>query len=448
MRLLNKIAVGASAFAFAAALSAGVNTASADAASLKNNITIDYAKSQLKVNSDDKKVIVSYPTVDKKNVLSADKNVCTYDSSGIVIVDLSTLNTTKDNYIKVVGNKNDEPVIIKIKAADQLGKAKTSATNGAISVPKKGETANYATSKLQYATTTSNWASMPETFEPMLQLGATVRVRVTPSETGNLANATTKTVADKAKVEYTVYEAAGTLPGKEIKVKIAKMANAPKVKVDYAKRTITVPAKSEYRINESNGLGNWVDSANKTVLDGTKITLTADGAIDVRTKATDKKPASKYAAVSWKAIYKIGVKAASDGKTASLVTSGAAVSDPDVTVTGGAVNVGYAVTNSVMNGTKVKTATSAAVTIKNESKIYAYQYVIVDKGAEVKLDTKGVKTLKTEKEVKITVKDSKTFKDKEIYVRRAAVTKGNTQWVTDWAKAATITNKAGTVTLG
>ena len=101
-----------------------------------------------------------------------------------------------------------------------------------------------------------------------------------------------------------------------------------------------------------------------------------------------------------------------------------------------------------MNGTKVKTATSAAVTIKNESKIYAYQYVIVDKGTEVKLDTKGVKTLKAGKDVKITVKDSKTYKDKEIYIRRAAVTKGNTQWVTDWAKAATITEKAGKVTLG
>lgn len=449
MRLLNKIAVGASAFALAAALSAGVNTASADAAAAPITGTFDLGKSQAIITATgDKKVVVSYPTVDKKGVLSADKNVCTYDvddASGKVVVDLSTLNPTKDNYIKISGNVNTEPVVYKIPAALQLGKG-TAASSGAITVTKKDKSALSAneTASLEYATTSSNWIpSLDMNFSKYLQLGATIRVRATGRNNAPVKE--TKTIKDKNN-EYALTVLDGTLPGKEIKVKIAKMANAPKAKVDYAKRTITVPAKSQYRINTANGLGDWVDSASKTVLDKTKLDFTVNNAIDVRTKATDKKPASKYAAVSWKAIYKIGVKVdATNAKKASLVVSGTST-----TVTGGAVNVEYAVTNSVMNGTKVKTATSAAVTIDNKASgaLYSYQYVIVDKGTEVKLDTKGVKTLKAGKDVKITVKDSKTYKDKDIYVRRAAVTKGNTQWVTDWVKVATITEKAGKVTLG
>lgn len=451
MRLLNKIAVGASAFAFAAALSAGVNATSADAAAPITG-AFDLDKSQAIITATgDKKVVVSYPTVDKKGVLSADKNVCTYDVgvSGKVVVDFSTLNPTKDNYIKISGNVNTEPVVYKIPAALQLGKG-TVASSGAITVTKKDKSnlSDAETRNLEYATTSSNWKSSSDMdFSQYLQLGATIRVRATGRNNAPVKE--TKTIKDKNN-EYALTVLDGTLPGKEIKVKIAKMANAPKAKVDYAKRTITVPAKSQYRINTADGLGAWVDSASKTVLDKTKLDFTVNNAIDVRTKATDKKPASKYAAVSWKAIYKIGVEVnATDAKKASLVTSNAALTGNEA-VTGGAVVISYGVTNSVMNGTKVKTATSAAVTIDNKASgaLYNYQYVIVDKGTEVKLDTKGVKTLKAGKDVKITVKDSKTYKDKEIYIRRAAVTKGNTQWVTDWAKAATITEKAGKVTLG
>ena len=80
---LNKIIVGASAFAMAAALSAGVGSADADAAkvakSVDDKISIDYAEQTLKVTgATDTKISVAFPTVKDKKV-GADKNVCTYD---------------------------------------------------------------------------------------------------------------------------------------------------------------------------------------------------------------------------------------------------------------------------------------------------------------------------------------------------------------------------------
>lgn len=476
MRLLNKIAVGASAFAFAAALTAGVVASPAPVAKADKNVTrsdnFNFSKSTLTienlVNSNDQKIIVSYPTVDKNSVLSADKNICTYDrgEDGNVVVDLSTLNPTKDNYIKVSGN-NSDTVVYKIPAAIQLGKG-TVASSGAITVTKKDKSTLTTTEKssLEYATTSSNWDKATSMdFSKFLQLGATIRVRVAGTENPNVEKAST--IKDKAGNTYTYKELDGNLPGKEIKAKIPKMANAPKAKVDYAKRTITIPKDCQYRINgEGDKFDKWQDEWVKvtanTPLDSTKLDLTKDGAVDVRKAATDTKPASKYSVTSWNKIYPMGVFEGTDKKI-QLVTSGPTITGGDVSggtlgagkydpVTHGAVTIKSESTKSTVDAKgKVKVVTSSAITINNkdDGALYEYQYVVVDKGTVPKLTDKVTGTVKKGTEKVVTVKNDSKYKDKDIYIRRAAVkTKGSEEWVTDWVKLATITNQAYDVTIG
>lgn len=458
---LNKIIVGASAFAMAAALSAGVGSADADASTISDkSVVFNLSSSVLSITAgDNNKISVSYPTVSKTGVLGADKNVCTYDvKDGSVSVNLSTLNVTKDNYIKISGDRAADPVIYKIPAADQLGKATVSATDGAISVPKKGTTANYDTAKLEFATTSSDWWSMDDAnFSDFLQLGATIRVRVAGTDKATVEKATS--LADKAKKEYVTYNVEGNLPGKEIKAKIKAMANAPKVKIDYNKRTITVPAKAEYRINKSDAFDSWsnawVKCTSKTDLKNGTIDLYKDGIVDVRVSETTTKPASKYAVVSWKAIYGIGAKAAtanSNGNVeTTLVASGSAVAE-NTAATGGAVTLKAEVTKAVLDSKdKVKTATSTAITVENKSKIYKYQIVAVDNDTKMSFDAKvkGAKAVNCDKtaSIKVICPKSGEFTDKDIYVRRVAVTKGDCEFVTDWSKVMTVTKKAGIVTV-
>lgn len=452
MKLLKKIAVGASVFVLTAVLSAGAGK-TADASSLKDNITLDLGKQTIKIaKSDDKKVVVSYPTANSKGVLGTDRNVCTYDvGTSDIIVDLSTLSSIKDNYIKIVGNKNTDPVVIKIPATETLGKATVNAASGEITVAKKNSTEVYDKTKLEFATANTNWAPFTD-MNPgsYLQLGATIRIRIAPSTNVSLGDK--KEITDTTKTTYDLYEVNGNLAGKEIKARINKRASAPKARVDYTKRTITISKGYEYRINKDDSLGEWKPVREKSFVleggkkfeDGTILDLTKAGAIDIRKAATERVPASMYSTVSYNPIFTFGVKNDTADK-ASLVTTAGAVTAG--TATGCGVTASYTITPS-----KEKTPAYAVVTIKNESKVYSYQYVTVDKGTIPELNTKGVKTLSvsktTPKEVRISFKGSTSFKDKEIYIRRAAVTTGNAEWVSDWCKLATITDNCGKVTLG
>lgn len=443
MNLFNKLVVGASAVAFAAALTAGVGATSADASSLADSTSV-YLDNQSYIHiseNGDTKVSVSYPTMSKKG-LSADKNICTYDmTEDGVDVDLSTLNVTKTNYIKIVGNKNDDPIVLKIDPATTLGKATVSASNGAITVgTKAAPTTPIAADKLQYATTTSNWENMEDMDSEMyLQLGATIRVRKEADDV-ILSDATVTDGTDVKSVGYKLYSLKGTFASKEIKAKIKKMANGPKVSIDLAKHTIKVPKKAQYRVNTAEGNGTWTYVADGISLDETKFDITKKGAVDVRTAATDKKPASKFTVAAYKAMYTFGVETDTNdttGATASLVSTASGVS---AAVTGGAVTAKYTISPAVK-----KTATSAAVTIDNKSKIYTYQYMTATT-APTATTTKGIKTVKTEKTA--TISKSSFKKDTVLYIRRAAVTKGVTEWSTPWVKVMTYSASNFTMTIG
>jgi hypothetical protein len=80
--------------------------------------------------------------------------------------------------------------------------------------------------------------------------------------------------------------------GKEVKVNIAKLANAPKLTVNYVKGTITLPANSSYRKNvEGADLGGYTTVSAKTVLtlsatEGTN-NFTAEKAFSIDIKKKD-----------------------------------------------------------------------------------------------------------------------------------------------------------------
>lgn len=508
---LNKIIVGASAFAMAAALSAGVapqasaegsdNTAS-PAATFAGTISIDYKAQKLTVaKGDDKKISVSFPTV-KDKVIKGEKNICSYDvSNSGVTVDLSTLNVTKDNYIKVWGDKSTTPVMIKIPASVQLGKATVNYKDekNKLTVAKKKETAPFD-AKIQYATSTSDWsAAVDQTaaktkdedgidVTTFLNLGATLRVRVAAS--ADPTNVTKKvtaigedsnTEATLDPVEYSVnksdtkvltYETEATFASKEVKAKVAKRANTPKVKVDYTLGTVTLPKNATFRVNgytddgataDANKLGKWtagdkkVLSAVATADAGTKVDISGGkvldlkngGGVDVRIAATDKKPASNYLAFNYAGkvtplVAAVTAPSAEEaGKPADAKCDSAVAKLTNKQVDVAAISaddfmnaeIDYARTKAVYktNGS-VKTATSGAITLKNTDKKYAYDIVTVTGTDAPKAELKkGVKTVKASgKDVTIKVKNDNDY---TVYVRRAAISKGtDATWATDWVK--------------
>lgn len=478
---LNKIIVGASAFAMAAALSAGVGSADASAAntvekSVSDKISIDYTKQTLKLAGlDDTKISVAFPTVKDKKV-GADKNLCTYDvdSKKEVNVDLSTLNVTKDNYIKVCGNKNTTPVIVKIPAATQLGKG--TVKDDKITVVDKAKAEVKVA--LDYAIGNGNFETKAATDNKVTeidvanytQLGATVRVRTSAS-----ATAENDTIIAKAPVEYTVgksttdkvnvYELTGTFAGKEIKVKVAKLANAPKVKVDWTKGTVTLPKNAEYRVNtigQSAALGKdatgWTAVDKLVLKKATKDSLTATemksgevldfakgGDIDVRTKATEKKPASKYLSFVYDKKAPVYVVSATDTQGASGVAD-TKYDSVEVKFGNTAKNTDsdklyklefkYARTQGTKVGKK-EVATSGAITVKNTDDKYTYQYVVVNSNTAPAVDVKGIKSVKAKTGTATIKLNNKN--DQYVFVRRAAVTKGDVAWATEWVKAIALT---------
>lgn len=461
---LNKIIVGASAFAMAAALSAGVGSADASADevedSVSDKISIDYKNQTLKLAElDDTKISVAFPTVKDKKV-GADKNLCTYDvDSKKVDVDLSTLNVTKDNYIKVWGNKNKVPVIVKIPAATQLGKG-TVKDNKITVVDKAKAEVKVA---LDYAIGNGDFKKQEADSDKATaidvanytQLGATVRVRTSApaGPVSDLGTSKEYQVGKSTTDKVNVYELTNTFASKEIKVKVAKLANAPKIKVDWTKGTVTLPKNAEYRVNTDAALGDKFNAGDKLVLTaaetsgadtarGTVLDFAKGGDIDVRIAKTDKKPASKYLSFVYnkKAVIAptttVSPKDNPSGITSNNVASVTfKVTEPSTSAPAeyNKLKVDYARTAATYDSKgKTKTATSGAITIDNSvEETYAYQYVVTNSNDTPAVDVKGIKTVKAKAKV---VAKLKNKDDQYVYIRRAAVTKGNVAWATDWVQ--------------
>lgn len=303
----------------AAAISLGVSSFDADAASIAPaKVKVNYNTQQLQISgTTDTKFYLATSTVSvnkKTSVVTVKTAAATeYDASavGTVNIDLSSYVVTKDNYVSVWGNKNEEPIMIKLPAATTKMRVKVNAVESTVEIDNTADSKNpeHIDEKLiEYCTVNGSWSDYYNTTAKKVvdltgcaKLGATLRFRVKATATAAaLPTAATKIGDDKDGNAVSAFVAPGNFASNEVKAKIAKTAAGPKATIDYNLRTIKIPATSEYRS---------VLSTNTTVLKdeftasgaekGTVIlsadTLLAKGAVDfdLRTAATPTKPASK-----------------------------------------------------------------------------------------------------------------------------------------------------------
>lgn len=272
IRLRSKIVCGMLALA-ATALMAGWNASEAEAANtfggLNVRIHIDYDQQTMHIidQAGDAQLQVGLATY-KKATKMKDAYLTVsawelYDNTvedGGVTVDLSRLKNTNDNYIEIKGNNNSEPIAILFPQVEKSVTASYNAKLGKVEIyssaaaKKNGE--DPITEGIEYRTATGRWNRIEDMEEHSLakyqQSGATLYYRLSaqydtdiiPEETGIPLD-----VSEEAEEEiggvplYT----AGSFAGVEKKVTISKLANGPKITVNYVTGQLSLGVGQEYR---------------------------------------------------------------------------------------------------------------------------------------------------------------------------------------------------------
>lgn len=397
---------------------------------------------------------------------------------GVTDIDLSKLNSTKDNYIAVKTDKSD-PIYIKIPAAVKGQKATYNGGNSQVTIEKikKGSSELKDTDCYwEYRTSYGSWEDFSlykkvintttgekeydtkqpiKNFENLQQQGATLYVRASATS-GRYTDdkgisyrmkpsGTIKDAADKSTdaVEYPLYES-GSLPGKESKLTIKKQANGPAISVDYVNNQVKLPKDVETRMiigseyyasdnladvkeNEKVDVDKFFNVSGKR--DGVDLSATeiaeakaaTSGVIEVRKKADEskKKSPSKWTIVKVvnPEAWEFKPKNGADFENGVMVTTNQAVEVESIT--GGSIKIQYQYKN---NKTKDY---AGKVTVTNAGK-FDFQVVIkssdpagTDKGVTIKAgDNKSIKASKNDKVYvrKAGNKKDKTFAGKYISV--------------------------------
>lgn len=379
MKLSTKILTGMSVAALSVALAGGVK---ADAATFTNAKTMTVTAGDL----------VSYDAVkDSKGSLTWNAKA-KWDTYYSTSVDLSNINTAKkDVYVTVKSSsgtnvyKFQKDTLTKYKGAIAAGKL-TITENGKDEV--KSASTNWA--NYEYRTEKGTWTGLTAATElsvaPYEQIGVTLYFRHKAAASVTATTVTDITIKDMPSGVTVSTIPADCFSGKEFKVKVPKMANAPAITIDYNTGLIKAKKGAEYRQGASftDATTGWADSADYTIKSGTA------GVFQLRTKATDKKAASKIAAYSWSAVTK-----------------------PTVTANTAAAASGTIVTSELTyTSPEVEDKAKATFKIKNETtdKTIAIYKLKTDGSA----DGKAVATLKAGKDV--TLKDAKVKDGTELAV--------------------------------
>ena len=318
---MKKLLTGVCVVAAAAAIQFGASADASAATIQPKDVTIDYANQKLTVteSSTTKDLQIGFSAATCKVVKSKVKDaegkiqiVSTntlvpaqaaawewHDGNANITIDLSSLNRAKDNYIQLKGDKNAEPLTIKIPAINSKVAAVFDAVNAKVTINDITDRKNpvaITTGTVEYRTQYSGWTTYTagSTKLDMYQdKGATLNFRLAASA---------KALVSTAKVDTTsipgesVYSLTGTFPGKELKVAVAKRANGPKVTADYVNVLFSLPAKTEYRFNKASQLGTWTMAENPdkaAKLTDIESNLTVDGTLEVRIAAAGNRTASK-----------------------------------------------------------------------------------------------------------------------------------------------------------
>lgn len=309
------------------------------------SVSVDGTKGQMEISSQAKEVLVGIGKANTKKGTITVASWSTYEpDTNKVTVDLSKLKNVANNYM-VITTPGKDVSIVKIPAVAKTTKAKYDAAKGEVLIASGDKVSNdamkaftvkdgtgadavKATMNLyEFRTDYSNWQDVSTIkrtgtgdaekvdFSLYQEEGAKLVFRLKGETDGTTALTQLTNEAytwAETGTKAQVYEAA-SLPGKEAKVTISAKAKGPKATADYVKGTVKFPKNSEYRVATTDKLqaakdGKYVDSPTDAAavadvfkkaaaVDTTLGTTVADGFkfnIEVRTKATDKKGASKW----------------------------------------------------------------------------------------------------------------------------------------------------------
>lgn len=289
-------------------------------------ISIDYDAQRLQIkesNKTDLQIFFNIPkikTVKKKNtdgtvvkrtVLTPSTWECYDNTAGGVTIDLSTLNRAKDNYIQVKGDQTADPVTIKIPAILSKVSASYDAMTGQVimnDITDKKNPVPIQNKTFEYRVANSGWKTYAgDDFTYYQVRGVSMYFRIVADAKAALqasALATLPDIFDMDDQQVRAY-VVGCFPGKEVKIRIAKKASAPKVTVDYARHQFKLPKNTEYRVTSGGKQGAWtaadataVKYLNLSEIAG-QIGKNTSASLEVRVKAVSNKPASKASRVDF-----------------------------------------------------------------------------------------------------------------------------------------------------
>lgn len=349
-----------------------------------------------------------------------------------VAVDLSKLSNIKDNYVAIKTDGMEVPIIVKIPA---VPKAATVTYNGAeqkleFKVGAK-KTEVKAASDYEWRTPYSSWNKPSDTeklsdgvatkvFDDFKYQGATIYIRTPGAPKAAIKeteDASLKTAYDASNIdkEVKVYDA-GSFPGKEAKLNIAKQANGPSVTAKYTSGTLTIPKSSEYRVVTIVDKVKTIPTELKKNESRADFTITKllesakQGILEVRTEqnTSRKKPASKWTRIPLSNLNELKVEGA----------------DGDI--------VNAKVTDSNNKPILTIGKTTDGVNIKNETSD-SYQILVTDKEPEINT----TQTTKLSGNGSYTIKNDNNNNGKNVYIRKVGDTKTKT-WVSDYIKIGTV----------
>lgn len=250
------------------------------------------------------------------DVYDTDDFVSNNSSKGVSI-DLSKLNSSRNNYIAIRSESHD-PIYIKMGASATVQNAEHNASENKVTVTIRKSLSNstFEKAELEYRTPYGSWnhfgiyengslndnnASMQKILKKYQNEGASLYIRAKAKFNSLSDNNTIANIKDaKTGKDVTCYDG-GSMPSKEAILRIVKKANGPSVAIDYVKSTVDIPANAEYRVCASGGaFSSPTKTTGKTLLEvkngvfGQSVTATS-GVLEVRRVAQGKKiPASKW----------------------------------------------------------------------------------------------------------------------------------------------------------
>ena len=448
---IKRVLQGTALTAFAAAAWLGAGPAGASAAVSIADVTFDEQNVSLEVKFNDPELMLGMAKVDRnKKAKVAAWDIFepeTGKTNGTARIDLSKLSVVKDNYIAITTNDMEIPLYIKLAATAKRNKITFHKDTAKISDFKAD---GKDVTDIEYRRTTDAWTNKTIKisqigFSEYQYQGAVLYLRVPGID--ELSKITTgkagstddpykdlkkeqvdiNTINNNPAIMADVYSI-GSLPGKEVKLNVAKQANGPSVPVDYKKGTVTVNKNLEYRVIKDSGIVSYAAIASKSVKKVSDILGASDGSAAVSSGVIE----VRKAPVS-----------AGKGKSASKWTRIRLEEPKALALASGTADINTLTTDKPLT---ISTATGAVIeaVYKLNSKNTAvthltltnktsdnYEYYLGSAVPEA--GDKAIKTIKGNKTASIKKDD---VNGKNIYIRMAG-DKKTKRWAGEWTKAGT-----------